>query len=96
VDSGCSCYACQHFSRSYLRHLILANEILGLHLTTLHNLHFMLTLMSEIRDAILQDRFPRAREEFLASYRVADYGAAQRDKQAWLSKRKTSEERVRD
>ncbi len=96
VDSGCSCYACQHFSRSYLRHLILANEILGLHLSTLHNLHFMLTLMSEIRDAILQDRFPRAREEFLASYRVADYGAAQRDKQAWLSKRKTSEERVRD
>jgi queuine tRNA-ribosyltransferase len=96
VDSGCSCYACQHFSRSYLRHLILANEILGLHLATLHNLHFMLTLIREIRDALLEDRFPRAREEFLASYTVADYGAARRDKEAWLNKRRISEGRVGD
>jgi len=96
VDSGCSCYACQHFSRAYLRHLVIAKEILGLHLATLHNLHFMLTLMREIRDAILEERFTLLRDEFLASYRVANHGAGQRDRQVWLSRKWTSEGRVAD
>ncbi len=57
VDPTCDCYACQHFSRAYLRHLIKANEILGLHLLTLHNLHTLITLMKDIRQAIIEGTF---------------------------------------
>lgn len=60
----CTCYTCTHFSRAYLRHLILANEILGAHLLTLHNLHLMLTIAREIREAILAGRFAAYREEY--------------------------------
>ncbi len=59
----CTCYTCIHFSRAYLRHLILANEILGAHLLTLHNLYLMLTIAREIREAILAGRFTAYREE---------------------------------
>ncbi len=57
IEPGCTCYACAHFSRAYIRHLVTANEILGAHLLTLHNLHLMLTIAREIRDAILAGRF---------------------------------------
>lgn len=60
----CTCYTCTHFSRAYLRHLILANEILGAHLLTLHNLHLMLTIAREIRESILAGRFAAYREAF--------------------------------
>ena len=46
VEPGCDCYCCQHFSRAYLRHLFKAGEILGLHLATVHNVRFMIRLMS--------------------------------------------------
>ena len=52
LDEECGCYTCTHFSRSYLHHLQRVNEILGSHLNTLHNLHFYLQLMSELRQAI--------------------------------------------
>lgn len=61
---GCTCYTCTHFSRAYLRHLILANEILGDHLLTLHNLHLMITVAREIRESILGGRFSAYREAF--------------------------------
>jgi len=57
VDPACTCYACRHFSRAYLRHLIKANEILGLHLLTLHNLHTLITLTTDIRLAIIEGTF---------------------------------------
>ncbi len=57
IDPGCTCYTCTHFSRAYLRHLTQANEILGHHLLTLHNLHLMLTIARELREAILEGRF---------------------------------------
>ncbi len=63
---GCTCYTCTHFSRAYLRHLVLANEILGHQLLTLHNLHLMLTMAREIREAILEGRFAAYREAFWA------------------------------
>jgi len=56
VDPTCECYTCRHFSRAYLHHLQRANEILGAHLNTLHNLHAFQTLMREIREAIEQGR----------------------------------------
>jgi queuine tRNA-ribosyltransferase len=52
LDASCDCYACRQFSRAYLHHLQRANEILGARLNTVHNLHYYLTLLSELREAI--------------------------------------------
>jgi len=70
IVEGCACYTCRNFSRAYLRHLIMAREILGLHLTTLHNLYFTLDLMHRMRKAILAGTFSTLKEEFLAGYRI--------------------------
>ena len=64
VEEGCTCYTCSTFGRAYLRHLILAREILGYQLLTLHNLHLMLSIARELRDAILASRMQEYREEF--------------------------------
>jgi queuine tRNA-ribosyltransferase len=52
LDATCVCYTCRNFSRSYLHHLQRINEILGARLATIHNLHYYLTLMAELREAI--------------------------------------------
>ena len=57
IDPACGCSTCRRFSRAYLRHLDRCNEILGLRLATLHNLHFYLDLMRQIRAAIAAGRF---------------------------------------
>ncbi len=56
LDPTCGCYTCRHFSRAYLHHLQRVNEILGARLNTIHNLHYYLTLMQELRTAIEGDR----------------------------------------
>ena len=71
LDPECSCYACRNFSRAYIRHLIKANEVLGIRLTTWHNLQFVLSLMQDIRTAIAENRLTKFREEFLARYNTA-------------------------
>ncbi|MDP3731953.1 MAG: tRNA guanosine(34) transglycosylase Tgt [Candidatus Omnitrophota bacterium] len=68
LDKKCSCYACKNFSRAYLRHLFNTDEILGLRLVSLHNIHFYLELMRNIREAILKDRFAEFKKEFLSNY----------------------------
>ncbi|MDD2689064.1 MAG: tRNA guanosine(34) transglycosylase Tgt [Candidatus Omnitrophica bacterium] len=68
LDEKCSCYACQNFSRAYLRHLFNTDEILGLRLVSLHNIHFYLELMRNARDAVAQDRFTEFKKEFLKDY----------------------------
>lgn len=73
IEEGCGCYTCRHFSRAYLRHLFLAEEILGLRLATLHNLYFLFRFVEEIRDSIVAGRFSQAKEEFLAGYQTADH-----------------------
>jgi queuine tRNA-ribosyltransferase len=57
IDPACSCSTCRRYSRAYLRHLDRCNEILGVRLATLHNLHFYLELMRQIREAIAAGRF---------------------------------------
>ncbi len=57
VEPGCACHACRHFSRAYLHHLQRVNEILGARLATIHNLHFYLSLMREMREAIAAGGF---------------------------------------
>jgi queuine tRNA-ribosyltransferase len=68
MDPECDCYACRNFSKAYIRHLIKANEMLGLRLTTWHNLHFLLYLMKQIREAIIGDRLGDFRNEFFEKY----------------------------
>jgi len=65
LDPSCTCHTCAHFSRAYLHHLQRANEITGARLNTLHNLHFYLTLMQEMRQAIAEQRFQAWRAQFL-------------------------------
>jgi queuine tRNA-ribosyltransferase len=64
LDDACACYTCRHFSRAYLRHLCLAGEITGKALNTLHNLHFYLDTMREIRQAIVLGTFETFRQDF--------------------------------
>ncbi|WP_174520823.1 tRNA guanosine(34) transglycosylase Tgt [Alicyclobacillus acidiphilus] len=68
MDEHCSCRVCRTFSRAYIRHLLKADEILGLRLTTYHNVHFLLRLMEDIRKAIEDDRFLEVKREFYESY----------------------------
>ena len=57
LESGCECYTCRHFSRAYLHHLFLAEEMLGPTLLSLHNVAFYCRLMAEARQAIREGRF---------------------------------------
>jgi queuine tRNA-ribosyltransferase len=66
LDASCSCHACQNFSRAYLHHLHRAGEILGATLNTIHNLHYYLQLMQEIREAIEAGQFDNFRARFAA------------------------------
>ena len=68
IDPECDCYACTHFSRAYVRHLIKAGEITGGRLISIHNLRFLIRLMERIRQAIAEDRFLDFRKEFYAKY----------------------------
>ena len=65
VDPACGCYTCRHFTRAYLHHLQRANEILGARLNTLHNLHYYLELMRDLRTAISSRRLA----DFLTEFR---------------------------
>ena len=66
LDPSCDCYACKNFSRAYLHHLHRAGEILGARLNTIHNLHYYLQLMSEMREAIEAGTFQAFRQRFAA------------------------------
>jgi queuine tRNA-ribosyltransferase len=68
IDTECTCYTCQTFTKSYIRHLMHVEEMLGLYLMSIHNLHFLLQLMREIRAAILQDRFTEFASAWLLRY----------------------------
>jgi len=68
IEEGCTCHACTTFSRAYLRHLIKAEEILGLRLLSIHNLHFYINLAKQARDHILRGTFQSFRKEFVARY----------------------------
>ncbi len=68
LDPECDCYACTHFTRAYIRHLIKANEILASVLVSIHNLRFLIKLMENVREAILKDRLPEYKDDFFAKY----------------------------
>ena len=72
VQEDCGCYTCRTFSRAYLRHLYKANEITALRLGTIHNVHFMLALMRQIRAAIAANTFADFRLAFLERYQISN------------------------
>ncbi len=75
IEEGCTCYACANFTRAYIRHLIKAEEILGLRLVSLHNLHFYLNLMRTTRRAIIEGNFAEFRRQFVAGYKKNEQSA---------------------
>jgi queuine tRNA-ribosyltransferase len=68
IDEHCDCYTCRNYSRAYIRHLIRCDETFGIRLTTYHNLYFLLKLMEQVRQAIMEDRLGDFREEFFERY----------------------------
>jgi queuine tRNA-ribosyltransferase len=68
IETACTCYACRHFSRAYLRHLFQAGEILGPRLTTIHNVHFYMELLRDVRKAVLENQFTGWKKRFFDVY----------------------------
>ena len=69
IEEGCTCYACQNFTRAYLRHLLNVNEILGLRMVSVHNSHMYLKVMADMRAHLAAGTFSEFRREFIANYR---------------------------
>jgi queuine tRNA-ribosyltransferase len=76
IEEGCACSTCREFARGYIRHLVKSEEILGLRLISLHNLHFYLDLMRQARAAIENESFDEFRKGFVGNYRTRDAASA--------------------
>lgn len=68
LEEGCNCYACKHYTKAYIRHLIVANETFGQRLLSIHNLRFLIKLVEELREAIDKDQFSEYKENFINHY----------------------------
>ena len=68
IEEGCECFACRHFSRAYLRHLLNVGEILGLRMLSVHNSHLYLKVMSDLRAHLAAGTFADFRRQFVANY----------------------------
>jgi queuine tRNA-ribosyltransferase len=72
IEPNCGCYTCANFTRAYIHHLFNANEVLSAILASIHNVHFYLNMMAEIRRAIEEDRFAEYKSKFLEEYVKGD------------------------
>ncbi len=68
LEEGCDCYACKHYTKAYIRHLIVANETFGQRLLSIHNLRFLIKLVEDLREAIDKDQFSEYKENFINHY----------------------------
>jgi len=68
IEEGCDCFACKHFTRAYLRHLLNVNEILGLRMVSVHNSHLFIKVMAEVRAHLAAGTFAEFYREFIANY----------------------------
>jgi queuine tRNA-ribosyltransferase len=68
IEEGCGCFACQHFTRAYLRHLLNVDEILGLRMLSVHNSHMFIKVMTDVRAALAAGTFAEFRREFVTNY----------------------------
>ena len=74
VEEGCGCYCCRHFTKAYVRHLLHCGEILGERLLTIHNVHFFMRFMAEMRAALDAGTFPAFRARAWRDLRAIDFG----------------------
>ena len=86
IEEGCDCYACRHYSKAYVRHLLKAKEIFGMRLASIHNIRFMLRLMGEIRESILDGTFAQFMEEFLGGYRIIPHEVREAERERYKSR----------
>jgi queuine tRNA-ribosyltransferase len=89
VEEGCACYTCRNYSAGYLRHLFQASEQLYYRLGTIHNLHFMLNLAAQAREAIFAGRYATFQRNFLAIYRPASEEVRTAQRAKWVQTRGT-------
>lgn len=68
ISDDCDCYACKHYTKAYIRHLIVAEETFGARLLSIHNIRFLIRMMEEMRMAIREDRILAYRDEFVENY----------------------------
>lgn len=68
IETTCTCYCCQNFSRAYLRHLVVTKELLGHYLLSIHNVHFLIQHVQIMREAIIEQRLSQYVKAFLAAY----------------------------
>jgi queuine tRNA-ribosyltransferase len=86
IDPGCDCYACRTFSAAYLHHLFKSKDLLAYRLATIHNLRFILKLMEQMRQAILESNFTTLKESFLSDYQTTNEETRLAQKQRWLER----------
>jgi queuine tRNA-ribosyltransferase len=80
IEEDCDCYACKNFTRAYLRHLLRANEILGLRMLSVHNSHMFLKVMADVRAAIAAGTFAEFYREFISKFTPSQKILAHRKK----------------
>ena len=88
LDAGCDCYTCRNFSAAYLHHLFKSEELLAYRLATIHNLHFIVKLMREVRQSITEGRFAAFKKDFLARYQPTNEAVRLSQKSMWLKSRR--------
>ncbi len=71
IEDDCDCYACKHYTKAYIRHLITCDEMLGGRLLSIHNIRFLIREVEGIREAIKNDKFKEYKEEFINNYKKA-------------------------
>jgi queuine tRNA-ribosyltransferase len=69
IDEGCGCYTCKNYTKAYVAHPFHGKEMLGGTLASIHNIYFIVNLVKQIRQSILDDNFNEFRKEFLNGYR---------------------------
>jgi queuine tRNA-ribosyltransferase len=80
IEEGCECYACKNFTRAYLRHLLKANEILGLRMLSVHNTHMYLKTMADARKHLAAGTFSDYYKDFIANFKPSEKILAHRKK----------------
>jgi queuine tRNA-ribosyltransferase len=70
IEKGCNCYTCRNYTKAYLHHLARSKELSGMMLNTIHNVHFMQTIVSEAKEQIKKGKFLEYKNKFLKGYKV--------------------------
>ena len=68
IENDCDCYTCKHYTKAYIRHLLVANEQLAGRLLSIHNIRFLIKLTEDLREAIKNDNILEYKEKFLNEY----------------------------